>query len=156
MQSINIRIEKWMKGCILTFPKKVDLRITKNYGRITLIVIAAMVYNGLLLNCIRSGIEKILWKKSEQLSKKRSHHNFIDPYYQSNHRNISGKESRGSTNVCRFLQGIQFYAQREDEANTTYRWSPQRNCFCYNNALQKHESNCSLTRWKHQLLRHCL
>ena len=44
--------EKWMKGCILHFPKKGGLGITKNYRGITLTAIAAKVYNNLFLKWI--------------------------------------------------------------------------------------------------------
>ena len=63
---INIKIEKWAKGCI---PKKGNLRITKNYTGISLTAIAAKVYNTLILNCIRTDIEKIL---SQNQNKKQS------------------------------------------------------------------------------------
>ena len=48
-----------MNSCILLFLKKGDLRITKNYRGITLTVIAAKVYNALLLNHALPEIEKI-------------------------------------------------------------------------------------------------
>ena len=51
-----------MKGCILPFPKKGDLRLAKKYWGITLTSIAAKIYNGLLHNCIEPKIEKILRK----------------------------------------------------------------------------------------------
>ena len=38
------RIERWMKGCILPFPKKGDLGLVKNYRGITLTSIAAKIY----------------------------------------------------------------------------------------------------------------
>ena len=41
-------VDRWTKGCILPFPKEVDLRITKNYRGITLISRAAKIYNILL------------------------------------------------------------------------------------------------------------
>ena len=53
-------IKKWTKDCILLFPKKSDLRITKNYRDITLTVIAAKVYNAMLLSHIQTEIKKIL------------------------------------------------------------------------------------------------
>ena len=37
-------IDRWTKGCIFLFPKKGDLRITKNYQGITLTSIAAKMY----------------------------------------------------------------------------------------------------------------
>ena len=55
-------IDRWTKGCILPFPKKGDLGITKNYECITLTSIAAKIYNSLLLNCLEPEIEKVLWK----------------------------------------------------------------------------------------------
>ena len=45
-------IDRWMKGCILPFPKNGDLRLAKNYGGITLTSIAAKTYNALLRNRI--------------------------------------------------------------------------------------------------------
>ena len=54
--------EKWMKGCILLFPKKGNLGIIKNYKGITLTAIAAKVYNTLVLKCIQTEVEKILKK----------------------------------------------------------------------------------------------
>ena len=36
-------IDRWMKGCILPFPKKGDLRLAKNYRGITLTSIAAKI-----------------------------------------------------------------------------------------------------------------
>ena len=38
-------IDKWIKGCILPFPKKGDLGLAKNYRGITLTPIAAKIYN---------------------------------------------------------------------------------------------------------------
>ena len=56
------RIERWMKGCILPFPKKGDLGLAKNYRGITLTSIAAKIYNALLRNRIEPIIENILRK----------------------------------------------------------------------------------------------
>ena len=43
----------WRKGWILPFPKKGDLSVTNNYRGITLTVVAAKIYNKMLLNRIR-------------------------------------------------------------------------------------------------------
>ena len=45
-------ISSWRKGCILPFPKKDNLNITKNYRGITLTAISAKIYNLMLLNRI--------------------------------------------------------------------------------------------------------
>ena len=37
-------IDRWMRGCILPFPKKGDLGLTNNYRGITLTPIAAKIY----------------------------------------------------------------------------------------------------------------
>ena len=38
-------IGRWMKGCILPFPKNGDLGLAKNYRGVTLTSIAAKIYN---------------------------------------------------------------------------------------------------------------
>ena len=55
-------IDGWTKGLILSFVKKGNLRITKNYRGITLTSIAAKIYINILCNCIKPKIEKILRK----------------------------------------------------------------------------------------------
>ena len=57
-----------MKGCILPFPKKGDLRLAKNYLSITLTSIAAKIYNALLHN----PIEPILRKNQNGFWRNRS------------------------------------------------------------------------------------
>ena len=59
-------IDRWMKGCILPFPKKGDLRLAKNYRGITLTSIAAKIYNALLWNCIEPKIDNILRKNQRR------------------------------------------------------------------------------------------
>ena len=41
-------IDRWMRGCILPFPKEGDLGLARNYRGITLTSIAAKIYNALL------------------------------------------------------------------------------------------------------------
>ena len=67
----NIAKAQWTKGSILSFPKKGDLRISKNYRGITLSSIAAKIYNFLLLNRIEPEIEKILWKNQNGFCRNR-------------------------------------------------------------------------------------
>ena len=71
-------LENRTKGYPPNFPKRGDLKITGNYRGITLTVIAAMVYNGLLLNQIWPEVVKILGEKE-------SIHNFTYFDYQLNH-----------------------------------------------------------------------
>ena len=57
------RIERWMKGCILPFPKKGEVGLDKNNRGITLTSIAAKIYNALLRNRIEPKIGNILPEK---------------------------------------------------------------------------------------------
>ena len=61
-----------MKGCILPFPKKGDLGLAKNYRGITLICIAAKIYNALLRNRIEPKIDSILRKNQNGFRRNRS------------------------------------------------------------------------------------
>ena len=65
-------IDRWMKGCILPFPKKGNLGLAKNCRGITLTSIAAKIYNALLRNCIEPKIENILWKNQNSFRRNRS------------------------------------------------------------------------------------
>ena len=57
------KIQTWTKSCILPFPKKGDLSQTNNYRGISLIPIAAKIYNTMLLNRIQPEVDST--KKSE-------------------------------------------------------------------------------------------
>ena len=61
-----------MKGYILSFPKKGDLGLAKNYRGITLTSIAAKIYNALLRNLIEAKIDNILRKNQNGFRRKRS------------------------------------------------------------------------------------
>ena len=61
-----------MKGCILPFPKKGDLRLAKNFRGITLTSIADKIYNALLRNRIKPKINNILRKNQNGFRRNRS------------------------------------------------------------------------------------
>ena len=65
-------IDRWMKGCILPFPKKGNLGSAKNYRGITLTSIAAKVYNALLRNAIEPKLDNILRKNQNGFRRNRS------------------------------------------------------------------------------------
>ena len=69
---IQNRIERWMKGCILPFPKKGDLGLAKNYRGITLTSIVAKIYNALLRNRTEPKIGNILRKNQNGFRRNRS------------------------------------------------------------------------------------
>ena len=70
--TIKNPIDRWMKGCILPFPKKGDLGLAKNYRGITLTSIAAKIYNALLRNRIEPKIDNILRKNQNGFRRNRS------------------------------------------------------------------------------------
>ena len=65
-------IDRWMKGCILPFPKKSDLGLAKNYRGIILTSIAAKIYNAQLQNRIEPKIDNILRKNQNGFWRNRS------------------------------------------------------------------------------------
>ena len=68
----DVPIDRWMKGCILPFPKKGDLGSAKNYWIIILISIAAKIYNPVLHNHIEPKIDNILRKNQNGFQRNRS------------------------------------------------------------------------------------
>ena len=69
--NIYIYIDRWIKGCILPFSKKGDLGIAKNYRGITLISIAAKIYNAPQRNHVEPKFKKILRKNQNGFWKNR-------------------------------------------------------------------------------------
>ena len=66
-------IARWSEGCLLPFPKKGNLGITKNFRGITLTPIAAKIYNLMLLIRLRPEIDPILRKPSKRIQSKQIH-----------------------------------------------------------------------------------
>ena len=65
-------VEIWKKSCILPFPKKGDLSMASNYRGISLIPVAAKLYNKMLLNRIRPVIDTLLRKNQNGFRQNRS------------------------------------------------------------------------------------
>ena len=61
-----------MKECTLSFPKKGDIGLAKNYQGITLTSIAAKIINALLWNRIEPKIDNILRKNQNGFRRNRS------------------------------------------------------------------------------------
>ena len=66
------KIGRWTKVCILPFPKKGDLRITKNFRGITFNSITAKIYNVLQQICTEPKIDNILRKNQNGFRRNRS------------------------------------------------------------------------------------
>ena len=121
--------------CIFLFLKKGKLGISENYEGITLTSMAAKVYSGLLLNRIKSEIEKILRKNQNRIHTNGSTTSQILTI-RGIIEGVSLKEYEDNTIVHKYHRGIWIHIKREGGANTTYIWSPpKKNYYCYNDAL---------------------
>ena len=96
-----------MKGVILPFHKKGNVRITKN-SRNTIIIIAAKVYNTLLLKCIQKSRK---WLSKEFL------HNLKESDTPSNHQRSTDKNLRATLLFADFFKAFNSI-YRKDRANT--------------------------------------
>lgn len=68
----NICTNHWLKSSIIPVPKKGDLTLATNYRGISLLPIAAKIYNKLLLNRIRPHVDPILRKNQNGFRSGRS------------------------------------------------------------------------------------
>ena len=107
-------IDRWIKGCILPFPKKGDLGLAKNYQGITLTSIAAKIYNPLLRNRIEPKIDNILRKNQNGFRRNRSTTSKI----LSIRRILEGVRAKNlqatllfvDFTICRLYQGLRFHS----------------------------------------------
>ena len=102
-------IDRWLEGCILSFPKNSDLGLAKNYRGITIISIAAKIYNAVLRNRIEPKIDNILRKNQKGFQRNRS-----TPSQISTTRRIlegvRGKKTTGDNSICRLYLDLWFHS----------------------------------------------
>ena len=111
-------IDRWMKGCILPFPKKGDLVLAKTYRGIILTSIAAKIYNALLRNRIEPKIDNILRKNQNGFRRNRSRTSQIFTIRRILE-GVRAKKPTSDINICRLYQGLRFHSQRKDGTNPT-------------------------------------
>ena len=111
-------IDRWMKGCILPFPKKGDLGLAKNYRGITLTSIAAKIYNALLRNRTEPKIDSRLRKNQNGVRRNRSTTSQI-LIIRRILEGVRAKKPTSDINICRLYQGLRFHSQRKDGTNPT-------------------------------------
>ena len=107
------QIDRWMKGCILPFSKKVNLGLAKNYRGITVTSIAAKICNTLLRNRIEPKIDNILRKNQNGSRRNRSTTSQILTNRRNPWRHM-GKKPTGDNTIYRLYQGLWFHSQRKD------------------------------------------
>ena len=111
-------IDRWMKGCILPFPKQGDHRLAKNYRGIKLTSIAAKIYNALLRNRIEPKIDNTLRKNQNGFRRNRSTTSQILTIRRILE-GVRAKKPTSDINICRLYQGLRFLSQRKDGRNPT-------------------------------------
>ena len=110
-------IDRWMKGCILPFPKKGRPQISQELPRYNT-SIAAKIYNVLLCNYIEPKIENIIRKNQNGFRRNRS----MTLQILTIRRILEGiraKKPTGDNTICQLYQGLWFHSQREDGKNST-------------------------------------
>ena len=148
------RIERWMKGCILPFPKKGDLGLAKNYRGITLSSIAAKIYNALLRNRIEPKIDNILRKNQNGFRRNRSTTSQILTIRRILE-GVRAKNLQATLLFVDFTKAFDSIHRGEMELIPTSIRPTKRNRSSNNDPLQKHKSESTFTRWRHGILRHC-
>ena len=127
-------IDRWMKGCILSFPKKDDFGLAKNYRGITLTSIAAKIYNALLRNRIEPKIDNILRKNQNGFRRNRSTTSQILTIRKILE-GVRAKKPTSNHIICRLYQGLWLHSQRKDRANSTRLRPTKRNRRSHNDSL---------------------
>ena len=143
-------IDRWMKGCILPFPKKCDLGLAQNNRAITLTSIAAKIYDALLRNRIEPKIDNILGKNQNGFRRNRS----MTSQILTIRRILEGVRAKNLQATLLFVD----FAKAFDSIHRTNPTSIQptkRNRSSNNDSLQKHLSEGTFTEWRHRILRHC-
>ena len=148
------RIERWMKGCILPFPKKDDLGLAKNYRGITLTSIAAKIYNALLRNRIEPKIDNILRKNQNGFRRNRSTTSEI-LIIRRILEGIRAKNLLATLLFADFTKAFNSIHRRKMEQILLAYGLPKETVVAITMSLQKHQSESTFTRWRHRILRHC-
>ena len=125
--------DRWIKGCILPFPKKGDLEIVKNYRGITLTSIAAKIYNALQCNRIEPEIEKILRKNQNGFRRNQSTKSQILTIRRILE-DVGAKSLEATILFVDFSKAFDSIG-REDGANTSCLRPTQRNRRSHNDAI---------------------
>ena len=126
-------IDRWMKGCILPFPKKVDLGLAKNYWGITLTSIAAKTYNTLLRNRIEPLLKTYLERAKMAFGEIDPRRHSFD--YASNSWRCTSKKHWNNHISYRLYQALWLHTQRKDGANTARQRPTQSNHRSHNDAI---------------------
>ena len=148
--------DRWIKECILPFPKMGDLGIAKNYQGITLTSIVAKIYHALLCECIEPKIERILRKNQNGFWRNW----FMTSQILTIHRILEGEHAK--TNNPALEAAILFV--NFEAFDSIYRGKmeqilayglPKETVAAIILQYKKHENKSLLSGWRYRLLWHC-
>ena len=143
-------IDRWMKGCILPFPKKADVGLAKNYRGITLTSIAAKIYNVQLRNSIKTKIDNILRKNQNGFRRNRS----MTSQILTLRRILEAVRAKN-------LQVTLLFVDFTKAFDSIHRGKVEQIQLAYGlpketvTAITIHQSENTFTGWRHRTLRHC-
>ena len=110
---------------------------------------AAKIYNALLRNRIEPKIDNILRKKQNGFRRNRSTTSQILTIRRILE-GVRAKKPAGDITICRHYQGLRFHTQREVGTNPSSIRPTKRKRSSNNDSLQKHQSESTFTRWRHE------
>ena len=143
-----------MKGCILLFPKKGDLGLAKNYWGITLTSIATKIYNALLRNRIEPKIDNMLRKNQNDFRRNRSTTSQILTIRRILEV-VRAKNLQATLQFVDFIKAFDFIHRGKMEQILLADGLPKETLAAMTILYKKHQSESTITRWRHRILRHC-
>ena len=147
-------IDRWVKGCILSFPKKGDLGLAKNYRGITLTSIAAKIYNALLRNRIEPKIDNILRKNQNGFRRNRSTTSQILTIYRILE-GVRTKNLQATILFVDFTKAFDSIHRGKMEQILLAYGLPKESVAAITILYRNTQSESTFTRWRHRILRHC-
>ena len=123
--------------------EKENFEITFDFGGITLAAAVAKDHNVLLSRNIQSAIWKNLKKNKKHFRRNVIHNPRYFEHPLENDRRNRSKNSWGNTSVLTCLVGYWYCAMRTEGVSIGKICYPLRNCYRYNDDIQKHVINTS-------------
>ena len=141
-----------MKGCILPFPKNVNLGLAKNYRGITITSIAVKIYNALLRNHIEPKIYNILRKNENGFRRNKSTTSKILSIRRI-FEGVRAKNLQAKILFVDFTKAFDSILRGKMEKNSSSIRHTKRDGRSYD-CLRKHQSESAFSGWRHRLHRH--